>query len=156
MRGGILALGIIILVITFLFNSYISAQQQSEINLANGLCNYQIGGVVSAGAIGGALSPQIAQDCQNVATLSELLSLSPIAYLVGSILLLAGLVIPGAKKEYTKTSKKRQDEDDEEEKRSSKSNVTEDETLKALKLRYINGKISKKQYREMKLELEEE
>jgi len=123
MRGGLLILGLLILLLTFGFSSSISAQQQSLLQIVGDACNSPLG------TIGSAISATVAQDCQEVNTINLLLNLVPVAYILGGLLFLLGLVVPGRK-------------------RSSKA-------LKQLKLLYAKGEITKKQYEEMKKDLEE-
>jgi hypothetical protein len=140
MRGGILVVGLIILILTFGFSSYFSAQEQAQLQLAGSGCNSGLG------TIGSALSQTIAQDCQNINTINSLLALTPIGYILGGILFLLGLVIPGKRREQ-----KQPRHSDSERILDSKDN----EALKVLKMRYAKGEISKKQYQEMKGELDE-
>jgi len=140
MRGGLLILGLMILLLTFGFNSSISAQQQSLLQIVGGVCNSPLG------TIGSALSATTAQDCQKVSNINLLLSLVPVAYILGGLLFLLGLVIPGNKRNSNKTQQQIMPED---------SNKVEDETLRQLKLRYAKGEITKKRYEEMKKDLEE-
>lgn len=138
MRGGLVVFGIIILVLAYVSSSALSAQQQSQLQLAGGACNSVFG------TIGSALSGTIAQDCQQVNTINTLLSLVPIAYIIGGIIFLVGLVSPGRHRERlqpTNTAKET-------------SVAKDDEPLKTLKMRYAKGEITKKEYNDMKKELE--
>ncbi|MCL4383181.1 SHOCT domain-containing protein [Candidatus Marsarchaeota archaeon] len=140
MRAGLLIFGLIILILTFGFSSYITAQQQAQLQLAGGACNSVFG------TVGSALSSTVAQDCQNVNTLNTLLALTPAGYILGGILFLLGLVIPGRKHVEQREPQHSTPE---------KPAVTSDgEALKVLKMRYAKGEITKKQYQEMKGELE--
>jgi len=146
MRGGLLILGLLILLLTFGFSSSISAQQQSLLQIVGGACNSPLG------TIGSALSATVAQDCQKVNTINLLLNLVPIAYILGGLLFLLGLFIPGNKRS-TKEAQQQIVHNDSE--RAKEEEVKEDEALKQLKLRYAKGEITKKQYEEMKKDLEE-
>jgi len=142
----LLILGLLISLLTFGFSSSISAQQQSLLQIVGGACNSPLG------TIGSALSATVAQDCQKVNTINLLLNLVPIAYILGGLLFLLGLFMPGNKRS-TKEAKQQIVHKDSE--RVKEEEVKEDEALKQLKIRYAKGEITKKQYEEMKKDLEE-
>jgi len=146
MRVGLLILGLLILLLTFGFSSSISAQQQSLLQIVGGACNSPLG------TIGSALSATVAQDCQKVNTINLLLNLVPIAYILGGLLFLLGLFIPGNKRSAKEAQQQTVHKDSE---RAKEEEVKEDEALKQLKIRYAKGEITKKQYEEMKKDLEE-
>lgn len=136
MRGGLVVFGIIILVLAYIVGSMLTAQQQSQLQLAGGVCNSALG------TIGSALSGRVAQDCQNVSTINTLLALVPVGYLLGGIMFLVGLAVPGKHKEKNISQ-------------TVTSSSEEDESLKTLKMRYAKGEMTKKEYQEMKNDLKE-
>ena len=140
MRAGLLIFGLIILGLTFGFSSYITAQQQAQLQLYGGVCNSVFG------TAGSALSSTVAQDCQNVNTLNTLLAITPAGYILGGILFLLGLVIPGRKQVERREPRRSTPEES--------TGAGDGEALKVLKMRYAKGEITKKQYQEMKGELE--
>jgi len=146
MRGGLLILGLLILLLTFGFSSSISAQQQSLLQIVGGACNSPLG------TIGSALSATVAQECQKINTINLLLNFVPVAYILGGLLFLLGLFIPGNKRSTKEAQQQTVHKDSE---RAKEEEVKEDEALKQLKLRYAKGEITKKQYEEMKKDLEE-
>jgi len=137
----LLILGLMILLFTFGFSSSISAQQRGLLQIAGGACNSPLG------TIGSALSATIAQDCQKISNINLLLSLVPVAYILGGLLFLLGLVIPSHKRNLKNAQQQIMPEDS--------NKVKEDEALRQLKLRYAKGEITKKRYEEMKKDLEE-
>ena len=94
MNGGLVALGILLLAgMFFVGNIIITPQQRNQVELAGGVCGS------FWGKIGGAISPDVAEQCRQAQTFSQILSLEPFAYIIGFILLVVGLAIPSKKKE---------------------------------------------------------
>jgi len=98
-NSGLIVLGILMILGIFFFtNIMISPQQRSQIELANKACGSSFLGI-PIGQIGQALSPEIARECRNVSGISQIFSIAPFGYLIGFVLLIAGLAIGGEKKE---------------------------------------------------------
>jgi uncharacterized membrane protein len=137
MRHGLIALGIVILFIAWVFGSLFSAQSRAQLQTASSLCNSGLG------TIGSSLSYSIAQNCQQVNTINTLLSIDPIVYFVGFIILVAGLV---TSKKQTETKGNKES--------SNNYDSDKDDPVRLLKQRYAKGLITKKQYDQMRKDLE--
>ena len=143
MRAGFVIAGLIILLGTWFFSNAITAQQQSQLQLAGGACNSVFG------TIGSALSSTVAQDCQQVNEANTLLALVPIAYLFGIIFFFIGLVAR-PKGQAQPTAQHTQEKAEE----PKETKPSEHEAIKTLKIRYAKGEITKKQFDQMKKDLE--
>ena len=114
-RYGVVILGVIVLVGTYyVLNIYITPQQKQQLALAQVACNANIGGI-PLGQIGQMVSSEAAQACSQAATLSQILSVGPIGYLVGAGLVILGLVIGNGKKRKKVVYEEEEEEPEEEE-----------------------------------------
>lgn len=94
MNSGLVALGILALVgMFFIGNIIITPQQRNQVELASGICGS------FWGKLGGALSPEVAEECRKAQTAGQILSLEPFIYIVGFGLIVLGLALPSRKKE---------------------------------------------------------
>jgi len=101
-NSGLLVFGILIIVGIFLFTQImITPQQRQQIELANKMCGASFLGI-PIGQMGQSLSPNGAEMCRQVGIYSKIFSLSPIAYIIGFILIVAGLASGGKSKEIIK------------------------------------------------------
>jgi len=97
MNAGLVVLGLILMGgMFFLVNVYITPQQKQQLELVSTACNFNIWGI-PVGQIGQAISSDVAQKCEQVKTIKQILSLQPFVYILGFILLVAGLVTGGKK-----------------------------------------------------------
>ncbi len=125
MNTGLVIFGIIIIGgMFFLANIYITPQQKQQLELVSSACNFNIFGI-PIGQIGQSISSDIAQKCEEVRIVKQILSFEPFAYLLGFILFVIGLVIGGRKevhiiKEFVKEPEEELEEGVEE--KSIKSN----------------------------------
>jgi hypothetical protein len=138
-NGGLVALGVLIIIGMFIFgNVLITPQQKNQIKLASSLCGSPLG------AIGGSVSSDVANGCQQVGFLGTILNYELFIYFGGIILLVIGLAIPSGKKEVIREivkEKSTQKEEPEEEIEE------ESEIKKPAKFKYCSDcgtKVSKK------------
>lgn len=97
MNIGLIIFGIFLIVgMFFLANVYITSQQKQQLELVNSVCNFNIWGI-PVGQLGQAISPDVAQKCEQVRTVKQILSFQPFIYILGFILLVVGLAIGGKK-----------------------------------------------------------
>jgi|UniRef100_A0A7C3WLZ3 hypothetical protein len=97
MNIGLVIFGIILIGgMFFLANVYITPQQKQQLELISTACNFNIWGI-PVGQIGQAISSDVAQKCEQVKTVKQILSFQPFVYILGIILLVVGLVIGGKK-----------------------------------------------------------
>lgn len=97
-KTGLVILGIILLVGTFFLTQVIvTPQQKQQIELVKTACNFNLFGI-PVGQIGQAISPDAANTCEQVRMASLIMTWGWIGYLIGFILLVAG-VATGGKKE---------------------------------------------------------
>lgn len=92
-RGGLIAIGIIIIVGIYFFTNIIyTPQQGAQLKIAKAACDSTLG------AMSGALSSSIAKDCQQVRIFATIFEFAPLLYLLGGILFLVGLAVPSKNK----------------------------------------------------------
>jgi len=97
MNAGLVVLGVVILIGTFFLTQVmITPQQRQQIELANQLCGANIFGI-PVGQIGQAASPDVANKCQEASNISQVMDMAPFGYIIGFVLLVAGLAIGGKK-----------------------------------------------------------
>jgi ribosomal protein L40E len=105
MNSGLAALGIIILIGTFFFTEVmITPQQRQQIEIANKMCGASIFGI-PVGQIGQAVSADAANACKQAGDAYQSMSMAPIGYILGFILLVIGLVAGGKKGDSEPKSK---------------------------------------------------
>ena len=144
MRGGLVVLGLLFLIGSWLVSSVFTAQEQSQLQLAGGVCNSGLG------SLGSSISSTVANDCQQINNINAILNLVPIGYLLGIVFLLVGLV----SRAKTKTEPTHVPHNQDIAEESKETKVSENEPLKLLKIRYAKGDITKKQFDQMKKDLE--
>jgi len=94
MNIGLVILGVLIIGAMFFFsNILITPQQKSQIKIASSLCNSPLG------SIGGAISSDVATNCQQIGFLGTIIGYETFIYLAGIVLLVIGVAIPSSKKE---------------------------------------------------------
>ena len=138
MKVGLFIFGLILLIGMFIFsNVLITPQQKQEVQLANSLCNLNIGLFgfnIPIGQGAQALSPDIAQKCQNISTIAKILSYEMYVYLIGFILVVLGLALGGHKevvrdviREKTRKEEEPSEEEPEEEEKTPKRHIKKKE-----------------------------
>jgi hypothetical protein len=95
MNIGLIIFGVIIMAVMFyLTNYYITPQQKQQLELIDTACNFNAWGI-PIGQIGQAISPDIAQKCEEVKTAKQILSFQPYVYGFGGLMIILGLVTGG-------------------------------------------------------------
>jgi len=96
-KVGLVILGTLLLIGTFyVAEIMITPQQKQQLDLIKQLCNINIYGI-PLGQIGQALSPNLADQCEQVRITSLVMTWSWAGYVVGFILLVLGLALGGSK-----------------------------------------------------------
>jgi preprotein translocase subunit SecG len=122
MKAGLFVFGLIILIGMFIFsNVIITPQQKQEVQLANSVCNLNVGLFgfnIPIGQAAQALSPEVAQQCNSVSTIAKILSYETYVYIIGFIILILGLALGGNKeviREVVREKSEKSEEEPEEE-----------------------------------------
>ncbi|MCK4730039.1 MAG: zinc ribbon domain-containing protein [Candidatus Aenigmarchaeota archaeon] len=126
-------LGIIFFVGTFYITQImISPQEKQQVELANQICNFDIYGI-PLGQIGQAISPEAAGKCEEIKTISMVITWGWLGYVMGLFLLVVGLVTGGRKEiireiirepvNYSKTEEKEYLDEEEDEELDDKENI---------------------------------
>jgi hypothetical protein len=135
MKAGLFIFGLIILIGMFVFsNVLITPEQKQQVQLANSLCNANVnvfGFNLPIGQSAQALSPDIAQRCQQVSIVAKILSYEMYIYIVGFVLIVLGLALGGSKEVVREIVK---------EKREKKPEKPEEETEEKESEKYVKKK----------------
>jgi len=154
---GLIVLGIIILGLAFYVNNILFTPQEiQQLELANYLCNSEVFGI-PVGHMGQAMSPDIANKCNMINQFMPVVQYRMYIYGLGILLIIIGAVV-GRGKSKPKEEKKEVIERDTHIKSSAEIKAEdrkeEVEHIKILKSRYAKGEITKKQFEQMKKDLE--
>lgn len=142
MRIGILAVGITLVVAVYIISSSFASQKQMVHQTIGAVCNSFFG------TTGPATSPTMLSGCQGY------LSSKMLFYAVGGVLALLGILLPGKSSESTTVESRAGGMVWTEAGKVDKA--IDKDALKALKLRYARGEITKEQYDQMREDLVED
>jgi uncharacterized membrane protein len=141
MRIGFLIAGMVLIVLTYVIVSSPALQVQIVFPVIDTMCTSFFG---TAGLVS---SPKMLAQCQTY------LSLKSVYYFIGVLLLLLGILLKGRPKSSAKESRAGGNVWNEP---TSAEKAIDKDALKALKVRYAKGEITKEQYGQMLEDLRED